>query len=302
MTRRANTLLYIAAQSSCILISACKDKSSSQKPAMETQKNSISQDSLQKGKEEKLSKEEKHFQELMNSVIHDDAATFAHLISYPIMRSYPMKWIEDSVEMMKFFPIMADDSLKNVLKRTSPSDWGQIGWRGYIFDNGEYFWDEGNQLSGINYKSKQELAIREALIKRDLSTIHPSLKAKVMAPFSCFHDIQNDAIYRVDILDALDYTDENAKYRMAVYLKNTNLMGKPDYLLNVDYHLEGSAGVRVYECSDKKGNSISFYQDFYEQTNNFEAEVKLGKRKEAHTIARAYWIDFFDYHQIKKRK
>lgn len=55
MTRRANTLLYIAALSSCILISACKDKSSSQKPAMETQKNSISQDSLQKGKEEKLS-------------------------------------------------------------------------------------------------------------------------------------------------------------------------------------------------------------------------------------------------------
>lgn len=299
MTRRANTLLYIAAQSSCILISACKDKSSSQKPAMETQKNSISQDSLQKGKEEKLSKEEKHFQEQMNSVIHDDAA---HQISYPIMRSYSMKWIEDSVEMMKFFPIMAEDSLKNVLKRTSPSDWGQIGWRGYIFDNGEYFWDEGNQLSGINYKSKQELAIREALIKRDLSTIHPSLKAKVMAPFSCFHDIQNDAIYRVDILDALDYMDENAKYRMAVYLKNTNLMGKTDYLLNVDYHLGGSAGVRVYECSDKKGNSISFYQDFYEQTNNFEAEVKLGKRKEAHTIARAYWLDFFDYHQIKKRK
>lgn len=298
--KRANTLLYMVAISSCILTSSCKDKTASQKIPAENKQDSLSQAS--QPKKEELSEEEKHFQKLMNCVIHDDAATFAHLTSYPIMRTYPMKWIEDSVDMMKFFPIMADDSLKNVLRRTSPSDWEQIGWRGYTFANGQYFWDEGYKLSGINYVSKHELAMREALIKRDLSTIHPSLKAKVMAPFSCFYDTKNDAVYRVDILGALDYTDENAKYRMAVYLKETDLMDKPDYLLNVDYHLEGSAGVRVYECSDEKGNSISFYQNFYEQSNNFEAEVKLGKKKEAHIIARAYWLDFFDTHQVKKRK
>lgn len=61
---------------------------------------------------------------------------FAHLTSYPIMRTYPTKWIEDSLEMLSFFPIMADDSLKNVLKRTKPSDWEQVGWRGYTFANG----------------------------------------------------------------------------------------------------------------------------------------------------------------------
>lgn len=102
----------------------------------------------------------------MNCVIHNDAATFAHLTSYPIMRTYPTKWIEDSLEMLSFFPIMADDSLKNVLKRTKPSDWEQVGWRGYTFANGEYFWDEGYALSAINYESKQELAIREALIQK----------------------------------------------------------------------------------------------------------------------------------------
>ena len=89
---------------------------------------------------------------------------------------------------------------------------------------------------------------------------------------------------------------------MAVYLKDTDLTGKPDYLLYVDYHLEGSAGVRVYECSDHQGNSISFYLDFYEQTNNFEAEVKLGKKKAKHIINRTYWLDYFDSHQVKKRK
>ena len=196
--KRANTLLYMVAISSCILTSSCKDKTASHKIPAENKQDSLSQAS--QPKKEELSEEEKHFQKLMNSVIHDDAATFAHLTSYPIMRTYPMKWIEDSVDMMKFFPIMADDSLKNVLRRTSPSDWEQIGWRGYTFANGQYFWDEGYKLSGINYVSKHELAMREALIKRDLSTIHPSLKAKVMAPFSCFYDTKNDAVYRVDIL------------------------------------------------------------------------------------------------------
>ena len=70
----------------------------------------------------------------------------------------------------------------------------------------------------------------------------------------------------------------------------------------MDYDIEGSAGVREYECSDKKGNSISFALDFYEQTNNFEAKIKLGKEKGTHVIDRTYWLDFFDTNQVKKRK
>ncbi len=293
--RQFNTLLYIVVLFSCSLVFACKNQTASQKPLAKTEQDTLSQ-------EKELSENEKHFQLLMNCVIHNDAATFAHLTSYPIMRTYPTKWIEDSLEMMAFFPIMADDSLKNILKRTKPSDWEQVGWRGYTFANGEYFWDEGYALSAINYESKQELAIREALIQKDLSTIHPSLKAQVMVPFNCFYDTKSHAIYRIDILDATDYLDENAKYRMAVYLKDTDLREKPDYLLDVDYDIEGSAGVREYECSDKKGNSISFALDFYEQTNNFEAKIKLGKEKGTHVIDRTYWLDFFDTNQVKKRK
>lgn len=251
---------------------------------------------------ETAKEEYKHFQELMNSVIDDDAATFAHMTSYPIMRIYPMKWIEDSMDMVKFFPIMADDSLKSILKKTTPDMWRQMAWRGYTFRNGEYFWDEGNALTAINYVSRKEDALRKQLTKRDLSTLHPSLRTKQQVPFACFFDKTNHAIYRVDLLDAEDMYDENAKYRMAVYLKNSDLRGKPDYVLDTDFHLEGSAGVRVYEASDQKGNKISFYMDFYEQTNDFEAEVKLGKKERKHHIDRTYWLDYFDTHQTKKRK
>ena len=281
--RRTYTLLYMTPLLVAMNFASCQNRQTGSIQTKEAKDSSFVTDSAQSEKSiksETETEEHKHFQELMNSVIKDDAAAFAHMTSYPIMRTYPMKWIEDSTDMVKFFSIMADDSLKSILKKTTPDMWEQVGWRGYTFRNGEYFWDEGYALSGINYVSKKEDTLRKQLIHRDLATLHPSLKTKQLVPFACFFDKNNHAIYRVDLLGAEDMYDENAKYRMAVYLRNSDLRGKPDYVLDTDFSLEGSAGVRVYEASDQKGNKISFYVDFYEQTNNFEAEVKLAVKKE----------------------
>ena len=303
--RRTYTLLYMASLLTVMNLASCHNKQAGNIQTNGGKDSAQITDSAQI--EESIStetekEERKHFQELMNSVINDDAAAFAHMSSYPIMRTYPMKWIEDSIDMVKFFPIMADDSLKTILKKTTPNMWQQVGWRGYTFRNGEYFWDEGNALTAINYVSKKEDALRKQLIQRDLATLHPSLRGKKLVPFACFFDKTSHAIYRVDLLDGEDMYDENAKYRMAVYLRNSDLSGKPDYVLDTDFRLEGSAGVRVYEASDPKGNKISFYMDFYEQTHDFEAEVKLGNKERKHHIDRTYWLDYFDTHQTKQRK
>lgn len=303
--RRTYTLFYMTPLLVAMNFTSCQNRQTGSIQTKEAKNSSFVTDSAQSEKSiksETETEEHKHFQELMNSVIKDDAAAFAHMTSYPIMRTYPMKWIEDSTDMVKFFPIMADDSLKSILKKTTPDMWQQVGWRGYTFRNGEYFWDEGYALSGINYVSRKEDALRKQLIHRDLATLHPSLKTKQLVPFACFFDKNNHAIYRVDLLGAEDMYDENAKYRMAVYLRNSDLRGKPDYVLDTDFSLEGSAGVRVYEASDQKGNKISFYVDFYEQTNDFEAKVKLGSKERKHYIDRTYWLDYFDTHQTKKRK
>lgn len=291
--------IYFAIVCSCAISFCCKGKvaSTSEKTAVE----SLSQDTIQMN-EADLSGEELHFLRLMNSVIKEDAATFAHLTSYPIIRSYPLKWIEDSADMVKFFPILVDDSLKTVLRKTSPKDWEQAGWRGYTFGNGEYFWDDGDALTAINYISKKEKAMRDQLISRELASIHPSLKVKTMAPHACFYDTKSHAIYRIDILGATDFTDENAKFRMAVYLKGTDLGEKPDYLLDVDFEVEGTIGNLYYQGSDGKGNSISFDDELDEENNGYVAEVKLGKKTEKHILQRAYWLDFFDSHQEKSRK
>lgn len=280
--RRTYTLFYMTPLLVAMNFASCQNRQTGSIQTKEAKDSSFVTDSAQSEKSiksETETEEHKHFQELMNSVIKDDAAAFAHMTSYPIMRTYPMKWIEDSTDMVKFFPIMADDSLKSILKKTTPDMWQQVGWRGYTFRNGEYFWDEGYALSGINYVSRKEDALRKQLIHRDLATLHPSLKTKQLVPFACFFDKNNHAIYRVDLLGAEDMYDENAKYRMAVYLRNSDLRGKPDYVLDMDFSLEGSAGVRVYEASDQKGNKISFYVNFYEQTNDFEAKVKLGSKE-----------------------
>lgn len=239
--RRTYTLLYMTPLLVAMNFASCQNRQTGSIQAKEEKDSSFVSDSVQCEKpikSESETEEHKHFQKLMNSVIKGDAAAFAHMTSYPIMRTYPMKWIEDSIDMMKFFPIMADDSLKSILKKTTPEMWQQMGWRGYTFRNGEYFWDEGNALSGINYVSRKEESLRKQLIHRDLATLHPSLKTKQLVPFACFFDKNNHAIYRVDLLDAEDMYDENAKYRMAVYLRNSDLRGKPDYVLDMDFSLK----------------------------------------------------------------
>lgn len=117
--RRTYTLFYMTPLLVAMNFASCQNRQTGSIQTKEAKNSSFVTDSAQSEKSiksETETEEHKHFQELMNSVIKDDAAAFAHMTSYPIMRTYPMKWIEDSTDMVKFFPIMADDSLKSILK------------------------------------------------------------------------------------------------------------------------------------------------------------------------------------------
>lgn len=129
--RRTYTLFYMTPLLVAMNFASCQNRQTGSIQTKEAKNSSFVTDSAQSEKSiksETETEEHKHFQELMNSVIKDDAAAFAHMTSYPIMRTYPMKWIEDSTDMVKFFPIMADDSLKSILKKTTPDMWDK--WDG----------------------------------------------------------------------------------------------------------------------------------------------------------------------------
>ena len=62
----------------------------------------------------------------MRALADGDAAGFASLCVYPIVRPYPLKDIEDSLSMVDYFPILVDAPLREKMKKGKVGDWGKL--------------------------------------------------------------------------------------------------------------------------------------------------------------------------------
>ena len=150
--------------------------------------------------------DESSLTKINNSIINGDAAAFASMVDYPIRRKYPIKDIEDSATMVKFFPIIVDDSLKNMVRNLGLNGWKAMGWRGIMFNNGE-LWSDINIIA-INHMSDAEQQLLDSLRAKEIASLHPSLRTENFIPSICFKDIDIDAIYRIDYF----LPDSNKKY------------------------------------------------------------------------------------------
>lgn len=86
-----------------------------------------------------------HFEIVNKAIVDGDARKFASLVYYPLKCDYPLKWIEDSTEMVARFSTIIDDSIRNIFKKVKPEDWRDEGWRGYSIRDGD-FWDNGDGI------------------------------------------------------------------------------------------------------------------------------------------------------------
>lgn len=277
----------------CLLLTAACDHPKTQ--ARIGDKNAADSDSVYK-----LSDNDElmaHFQSIRNAIVRGDATAFASLVHYPIVRDYPLRWIEDSSQLVSWFKTFDDDSLKNMFKDIKPQDWECDGWRGYTIGNGD-FWDDG-AVYQINYYSNAELEKKEELIKEELSTLDPSLRQKDIIPFKCFYDGNSHYVLRLDRIG--DWGSD--KFRMCVYKDYHKLRNKPDLVLDVDRNVQGSAAVQWFECYIKKKNSkrelvMEFYIDYTESLYGINAIIKLGKKEERHKLYRVYWLDLINVKDI----
>lgn len=235
--------------------------------------------------------DESSLTKINNSIINGDAAAFASMVDYPIRRKYPIKDIEDSATMVKFFPIIVDDSLKNMVRNLGLNGWKAMGWRGIMFNNGE-LWSDINIIA-INHMSDAEQQLLDSLRAKEIASLHPSLRTENFIPSICFKDIDIDAIYRIDYF----HPDSNKKYpyRLAVYKNTRHLSGKPDAVLNGYLDIEGSAAVHYFYFFDHDTNShINFTIDYYEKPDTIYGDVELFglKTNESHRLKPVYWLDY----------
>lgn len=204
---------------------------------------------------------------LVQAVADGDSARFASLVSYPLARPYPLRDIKDSVEMVKYYPRLVDDSLRNALTHSGPRHWGEYGWRGWTLDDGALLWVDDN-LYEVEYLSAAERSERDSLAQREIASLSPELRG-AWIPETCLRDTVTGTVYRLDAhhpdhkgkrhpkkgdhrkgdtiaLPDADNLEETVIYRLAGYPGAANLSGHPAVVATGRKHTEGTAGTVLY--------------------------------------------------------
>ena len=299
----------------CIVIASCGNhKARSEKVTNDSLIAQENNDSLGKTEPQfdgdpKVSGSTEHIESIMKSIAYGDVKTLASLTIYPIKRRYPLRNIVDSSDMTKRFNQIFDQKFRDRMKSSKASDWHSYGWRGYSYgeDNSLWVYDS---LTVINYYSPQEKALYDQLVKKEMASLHESLRDNHWLPFCCYMDMTDGSIVRVDIRArkmlkeenlhkdgvALQYPQLQAfkvrgdeEFRLSIYPQGTALKGKPQTVMSGYVDIGGSANMMDFVF--KNGNiEIEFGDSFYEEGKQFLMIKKEGKETQ-HEIESCYWLD-----------
>ena len=250
-----------------------------------------------------------HIGAIMKSIADGDTKTLAALAIYPIERRYPLHNIVSPSDMVKRFDLIFDQKFRDRMKSSKASDWHSYGWRGYSMGDDNALWVY-DSLYAINYYSAQEQALYDQLVKKEMGSLHKSLRGDGWFPFCCYKNLTDGSIVRVDIRAretkeeknfhkdgvALAYPQLQAfkvrgdeEFRLSIYPKGTALKGKPQTVMSGYVDIGGSANMMDYVF--KNGNiEFEFGDSFYEDGKQILMIKKDGNETQ-HEIESCYWLD-----------
>lgn len=268
-----NSFLYIIALLPLLLpLSACSGAESSKKDISRIE----DCDSIPDG-----------IKRLVKAVAEDDSTGFSALVSYPLSRPYPLRDIETAEQMMAYYPVLVDDSLKKVITESCPADWEEYGWRGWSLKGGDYVWVD-SELYDVSYLSAREREMLDSLTEKDMGSVDSGFR-QGWAPAMCLQGIENGEVYRVD-----SSRDENGMphYRMLVYHSGADLHGKPSLIMTGHKETEGTARTAVYFFTSDTGVHAIYIADI---PDGSVPEIEFTDADHATDsvvpVARAYWLD-----------
>lgn len=225
--------------------------------------------------------------EIKEAVRDNDAQRFASLVSYPLVRPYPLRDIASEEQMATYYPILVDDSLRRVITGSPDSLWSSLGWRGWTLDNGKYLWVD-EQLYAVPYISAIEKRHRADLEKREMESL-PERYRKGWHPLGCMRSVSSTAIYRIDHNPK---AHPGRDYRMMVWNDSTRLAGEPTAIFIGRCHSEGTADVRTYFFASKNGAKAVYNGD----VNSPDDQPRVlftdpDGVNHADTVTSAYWLE-----------
>lgn len=232
----------------------------------------------------------KEVAEIVSAVTRNDARRFASAVSYPLERPYPLRDVDDSVKMAIYYPVMVDDSLRNVLRNAPAEEWSQNGWKGWTLQDGRYLWID-DKLYALNYISVAEKAMINTLAREEIGSLHSDMR-EGWTPVFCLHGVDNGAVYRVDARSEAD-DDAESPYRLAVYEHGVDLHGRPSMSMRGHLEVDGSAGMRTFMFNGRDGSRACYVYDRLSEDDPHQI-VLIGVSGDsvAHRVERAYWRDY----------
>ena len=218
--------------------------------------------------------------ELMRTLSENDAPGFAALCVYPIPRPYPLKSIDDSISMVDYFPIIADDSLRTYIRKSKLEDWESYGWRGWSVGNARPIWyDEGVQI--IDYVSPAESGLQKILAREEIMSLSPQFR-EGWTPVMTLIEIDGDKVFRID-------SKENS-YRLMGFESSDRMRDTPSILMLGSVTKEGSAGYATYAFADSTGSQAEFMPDAEPPVKLMIKHPRL-KKEDSYEVTPGYWRD-----------
>lgn len=227
---------------------------------------------------------------LMRSIAEGKASAFASMCDYPLPRPYPLRAIEDSAMMVDYFPVMVDDSLRQVMKNASSDDWECFGWRGWTLPGREYVWYDGG-VQYVTYESEAEKGLRSILAREELETLNPEYR-EGWSPVSAMTEREGGKLFRID--------SSGDSYRLMQFEDAGKTGGNPDLLLTGTMHREGSAQLSVYCFGDSTGVSVTYIPDGEEPLRLWFCYPD-GAKDEVRVIP-GYWRDYVKFGKSKENQ
>lgn len=227
---------------------------------------------------------------IVQSVHDNEASAFAREVAYPLQRPYPLKDILDEEEMKEYYPVLVDDSLRNVLVNSTPEEWQQFGWRGYSLKDGSYLWID-ESIYAVNYVSSSEENLIDSLTRVELNSLPENLR-RGWKPILTLLDPSTGKVYRIDVSVAQS-ARATPEYRLSVYdnVKDIEaLHSMPDLLLSGYMKVEGTASVVSYVFQGKNNEGFVIYPD---DPGSGAPVIDLPDGSEQE-LRKAYWYEFVE--------
>ena len=220
---------------------------------------------------------------IMKCIANGDAKGLAKLTTYPLKRDYPLKDIENEEQMIAYFDVLFDDSVKEVMRNASVSDWHEYGWRGYLFKDG-MLRTSPEWLYAVYYDTAKEKSLYDMLVKREKESLHPSLQTGEWRPWGCYKT-QDGLVLRID--------GNKSQYRLSLYRKGTALSGKPDVCLTGTVEVEGTILNHIYTFKGKHETyEINDINVVYNVGDVPTLTIYKGKSEEReYNLTPCYWLD-----------